>query len=69
MCGSTPSVPDAEPAPVAPVAPEQNEEAIAAGDDARRRRALAGGTKSTILSGSQGAAETAGGTGKTLLGQ
>ncbi len=63
---SRPNTPPTPPLPPAPPV-RTNEEARQAGSDERRRRLLAGGRQSTILTSGLGV--TGGGSGNDLLGQ
>lgn len=68
MCFSRPSIPAAPPPPP-PVATEQDQAVLAAQDAERKRRAMAQGRQSTILTGPMGAPVTqASYAPKTLLG-
>lgn len=66
MCFSGPSLPAPQAPP--PVATEQDAAVQASLDAERRRRALAAGRQSTILTGPQGVLAPPSGTAKTLLG-
>lgn len=62
-----PSTPDMPKAP-APLPTEQDPAVLAAREDEKRRRAVAAGQDSTILTGAQGLAAPASTAQKTLLG-
>lgn len=66
MCFSSPSIPAATPPPS--VAKEQDAAVQASLDAERRRRAMAQGKSSTILTGPLGAPSAPSGPPKTLLG-
>ncbi|HBB2513058.1 TPA: hypothetical protein RHZ87_000108 [Escherichia coli] len=69
MCigSKAPSVPAAPEVQAAPQ--EQDAAVVSARDDEERRRHAAAGTKSTMLTGTQGDTSAANTSGKTLLGQ
>ena len=66
MCFSSPSMPAVQPAP--PVATQQDAAVQAALDAERKRRAMAAGKASTIMTGPQGVTAPASYAPKTLLG-